>query len=331
MKGKSLKIKCKKPYGVIVCSEARKYAQHIINGVKKTLIVSDETVFRLYGNGLKKLIQYSGAEVFTFIYPSGENGKTKYVLDKLLILMTELNLTKDDCLFAFGGQTVASLTSFACAVFKGGIPFVYMPTTLLGMINPLSDGRSGVDFLGKRDLLKAENYPIAVLCDTDYLVSLPVQYLQDGIAEIMRRAMIGDGKLLEDMENQSAEFDQMILSAIKIDQKYGDGRKGRFALNFASVAEKLVGLKVSYGKLTAFGMVTAFETAMSLNKTKESEERVIKLLQKYSISYDIGIHNKNLWQTILDSGKQKHTFILPKSFGSCRVVKLSVEKIKETF
>ena len=53
MKGKSIKIKCEKPYGVIVAKESRNYAQYMFSGAQKALIVSDETVFRLYGNGLK--------------------------------------------------------------------------------------------------------------------------------------------------------------------------------------------------------------------------------------------------------------------------------------
>ena len=58
---------------------------------------------------------------------------------------------------------------------------------------------------------------------------------------------------------------------------------------------------------------------------------MLKLLEKHGINYDIGIHNKNLWQTILDGGKYKHTLVLPSTLGSCKVVKLSGEKIKETF
>ena len=331
MKGKSIKIKCKKPYGVIVATEGRKYIQHLLLGVGKTLIVSDETVYRLYGNELKKLIQNSGAQVYTFIYPNGENGKTKHVLDKLLILMTELDLTEQDCLVAFGGQAVASLTAFACNVFKGGIPFVYMPTTLMGMINPLYQGVVGVDFLGKRDLLKTENYPIAVVCDPDYLITLPVNYLQDGIAEIIRRAMVGDSELLELMESEQAPFEQMIFSAIRIGKKKANKRIFRFGLDFAQVAEKLAGLKVSYGKLVAFGMVTAFETAMAIGLTKENEERLLSLLKKFSISYDLGVANKNLWQAIIDNAKRKHTFILPKKMGKVKVKELTEDKIKETF
>ena len=331
MKGKTIKIKCKKPYGVIVATEGRKYIQHILSGVGKTLIVSDEAVFRLYGNGLKKLIQNSGSQVYTFIYPNGENGKTKHVLDKLLILMTELDLTEQDCLVAFGGQAVASLTSFACNIFKGGISFVYMPTTLWGMINPLYQGVAGVDFLGKKDLLKTENYPVAVICDPDYLITLPVNYLQDGVAEIIRRAMIGDSELIEKMESEQAPFEEMILSAIRIGKRKESKRAFRFGLDFAQVAEKLVGLKVSYGKLVAFGMLTAFETAMALGFTKENEERLIALYKKFAISYDLGVASKSLWQAVIESNKTKHAFILPKKMGKVKMKELTEDKIKETF
>ena len=331
MKGKSIKIKCEKPYGVIVAKESRNYAQYMFSGAQKALIVSDETVFRLYGNGLKKLVKNSGAEVFTFIYPAGENGKTKHVLDKLFILMTELNLNANDCLIAFGGEGVASLTSFACSVFRGGIPFAYIPTTIMGMLNPLNDGNASVDFLGKRDLLKTKNYPIAVICDPDYLISLPAPYKQDGYAEIIRRAMIGDKALIEKMMAEDVLDEEMILSAIKVGLGLKRNAKSRFALNFASSAEKVTGLKVSYGKLVAFGMIKAIETAMALGLNTETEEPMLKLLEKFGISRDVGVHDRDLWNAILSNGAKKYTFVLPKATGVCKVVKLSEEKIKETF
>lgn len=339
----SIKIKCQKPYGAIVAEGARKYAGYALDGAQKALIVSDETVFRLYGNGLKKIIKNAGAEAYTFIFPSGENGKNKHVLDKLLILMTELDLKSTDCLVAFGGCSVASLVGFAGKIFKGGVPYVYMPTTLSGMLDLCVSGKVGVDFIGKTDLLRETNYPLAVFADTEYLKTLPAVHMQNGLAEIIRLGMIGDGEMVELMENGEPSIDELIYRAVMVKLKLGKksllaGKnfaegKGRFALNFSAVAEKIVGLKVPYGKLVAYGMVIASETAMALGIASGLDERMIALLAKYDIKWDIGIVTTKLWQTFLEKNKTKNkiTIVLPTKVGKVAIRKINGDKIKEIF
>jgi len=340
----NLKINCERPYGVIISSGARKYAGYALDGAKKALIVSDETVFRLYGNGLKNIVKSAEAEAYTFIFPTGENGKNKHVLDKLLILMTELDLKKTDCVIAFGGRSVASLVGFACKIFKGGIPYMYIPTTLSGMLDLCMEGKAGVDFIGKPDLLSVRNYPIAVFSDSDYLKTLPAVHFQNGIAEIIRLGMIGDGEMIELMEKEDPEnplnIDDLIFRAlnVKISLKRRNilgmrklGGVGRYALDFSAIAEKIVGLKIPYGKLVAYGMVISAETAMALGLTKDMDERMISLFAKYEIKWDIGIVTSKLWQTFIKTDKKKITLVLPKAPGKLTVKKMTKEKIKEKF
>jgi 3-dehydroquinate synthetase len=212
----------------------------------------------------------------------------------------------------------------------------------MGMINPVTDGKVSVDFIGKKDLLKTSAYPIAVLCDPDYLVSLPSPYMQDGYAEIIRRASFADRKLIERMEKEDVPIEEMIFSSIQTGEKIknlgatssitGFKKKSRYALNFSSIAEKICGLNVSYGKLVTFGMVTAADTAMTLGFANGLDERIIKLAEKYQIKWDIGIGVKKLWETFIQTTKQNYvTLVLPTTLGKCKVVRLSKEKIKETF
>ncbi len=332
----TIKIKCPRPFGVLIAPEASKYLEYAVSGAEKTLIVADETVFRLYGNSIKKIIKTTCEATYTFIYPSGENGKTKHVLDKLLILMTELDIKKTDAVIAFGGRSSATLTGFATSIFKGGVPYMFVPTTLMGMLNPVLDGKVGVDFLGQKELLRGVNYPIAVFIDTEYIDSLSPASMRDGYAEIIRRAMIGDGKLIKQMQTGTPEIEKMIYSALKIQEKgksslFGKKKKARFALSFSVVAEKECVSGTPYDRLVAFGIVTAIDTAMALGISYGLEEPMLELFSKYGIKWDIGLSINKLWQAMCKQDGKKVTLALPKKLGKTRIVKLTKEKIKESF
>ncbi len=333
---KTIKIKCPHSFGALVASDATKYLEYAVSGVDKVLVVADETVFRLYGNAIKKTIKGACEQVFTFIYPAGESGKTKHVLDKLLILMTELGISSSDCLVAFGGRASASIAGMAGSIFKGGVPYIFVPTTLMGMINPISNGKVGVDFLGQKDLICGINYPEACFIDTEYLKTLPQECMRDGYVEIIRRAMIGDGKLIKEMLTGSPEIERMIYSAIKVGERakspFGFIRKkNKFALNFSAVAEKSCGSGLPYDRLVGYGIITAIDTSMALGVSYGLEEQMLELFSKYGIKWDIGLSINKLWQKIGEYQGKKITLVLPKKLGRTKLVRLSKEKIKENF
>ena len=338
---KTIKIKCEKPFGVVVAAGARRYAEYAVSGAKKVLIVSDETVFRLYGAAMKKIVKSTGAEAFTFIFPSGEKGNNKHVLDKLLILMTELNLSSSDYLIAFGGRAVASLTGFASAVFKSGVPFVFVPTTISAMIDAGVSGKCRVDFLGKREQLGIINYPLATFCDTEFLTTLPSASAIDGYAEIIRRASVTDGALIDRMLSEQVPIEEMIFSAIVASEKFRAEKfngltkikdKKNFALVFATVAERITGVGVPYGKAVAFGIMAAADAGETLDVSRGEEEKFVKLFAKYGIKWDLGISIARLWQEVLSFyGTYKIPVILPKRSGKVTVRRLTSDKIKEIF
>ncbi len=333
---KTVKIKCPRPFGALIAREATNYLAYTLQGVEKVLIVADETVFKLYGNALKRTVKSSCEQVYTFIYPAGESGKTKHVLDKLLILMTELGIKDTDCVIAFGGRSSASIVGFATHVFKGGVPYAYIPTTLMGMINPVADGKVGVDFLGQKQLLCGINYPVACFIDTEYLKTLAPESMRDGYAEIIRRAMVGDGKLIREMQDETAELERMIYSSIKVIERaknplLGMNKKTRFALNFSAVAENACASGISQDRLIGFGIVTAIDTAMALGVSYGLEEPMLNLLAKYGIKWDVGLSINRMWQKIGEYDGNKITLALPKKPGKIKVVKMTKNKIKDSF
>ena len=328
---KTIKIKGEKPFGVLIANDGRKYLPYSLNGAKKVLIVSDESVFKLHGDTLKKIIKGSCENVYTFIYPSTENGKGKHVLDKLLILMTELNVTKDDCLIAFGSQTVASLVGFASAVFKGGVPYVFVPTTFMAMLNCASKKKAGIDFIGKNDLLSVANSPVAVFVDPYFLATNKPQDMQDGYAEVIRLFMAVDKKSLLLLENDQIQIEDIIYNIINIKTKQIGAKKQAFAMVFSNAIQNAGAINPTYSKLVANGIMFSIDAGMILGKCEDIEHRVAKLFKKFDISFDAGVSSDKVWEQILKGEDKKVAFVLPTSFGSTKLIQKTKEKIKETF
>lgn len=337
---KMLKIRTASPYGVIISSGAVEYLPFAIGVAKKAVIVSDETVFSIYGKKIKELLKSVGVETYSFIMPVGEKSKTKYVLDKLIILMTELNLDKSDCMIALGGGVVSDVTGLAAALFKRGIDYVNVPTSLVGMASACIGGKTGVEFLGKKDLIGLINHPKIVLCDTEFLKTLPEYNFNEGLSEIIKIAVACDKKFLVKLESQDMSIEDMIYSTLKIKEKlikkdpFAKGVQNALAFGevFKTAAENLVGATVAQGKSLAFGMVSAAFLAENLGLGRGVKDRIKALLNKFGLMYDMGVNNVIVYDKLFGDGrdeKEKITVVLPVRAGKCTVKTFSVGNIKE--
>ena len=111
----------------------------------RTAVVSDETVWRLHGPRLTAALATSGLEALPVIVPPGEQTKSFAGLSDVTDRLLALELDRGDLVTAFGGGVVGDLAGFAAAVYKRGIDFVQIPTTLLAQVDSAVGGKTGVD------------------------------------------------------------------------------------------------------------------------------------------------------------------------------------------
>ncbi len=335
---KTLKIKTKNPYGVIVDYGASEILGCAIKGAKKVLIVSDETVMPLYGEKIKKDIERYCDNVYTFILKSGEKCKTQTSVQEMLTLIAELNFLKTDCLVAFGGGTVLDVTGFVASVFKRGIPYVNVPTTLLSMADACIGGKTAIDFLSYKNIIGSFYQPKAVFCDTKFLSSLKEEDYKDGLVEIIKCGIIGDKKLLKDVENKKP-IDELIYKALKlkaklIEQDELDNDKRQllnFGHTFAHAVESYSGFTVSHGKAVAFGMVKETIIYDKLYNKKQAL-KLMDILNRENIQWKFDFDKDKLLEFIsCDKKREKDqiSMIFPKSIGKCKIVKVKMPKLKE--
>ena len=239
---------------------------------RTVMVVSDDTVFALWGEALLSSLEDAGYTVKSFVFPHGEASKTTDTIVALWNALAEAGLTRTDCLAALGGGVVGDLTGFAAATYLRGIPFVQFPTTLLAMVDSSVGGKTGADLPAGKNLVGAFNQPVGVFCDTDTLSTLPDAFFADGCAEVIKYGYINDPELLVTLEKDFSAAPEAVIARCVEDKRdlvEADERDtgARQLLNLGHTAghavEACSNFGISHGSAVAIGMVLMTKAAIA--------------------------------------------------------------------
>jgi 3-dehydroquinate synthase len=170
------------------------------------VVISDENVFHRFGNEIKPLIEGQGLSVHPIVLKPGEPSKT---LDSVIRCWQEMQTQGSDrssLVIGFGGGMVTDVAGFASACYMRGVDTVYIPTTLLGMVDAAIGGKSGVNLCKIKNLVGTLKHPRLVVVAPHYLKTLPPRELSSGLAEIIKAGMIWDGELFEFLEKHMEDI-----------------------------------------------------------------------------------------------------------------------------
>ncbi|MDP3659185.1 3-dehydroquinate synthase [Phenylobacterium sp.] len=159
---------------------------------RRVAIVTDETVWGLHGAQLTASLEAAGLACPVIALPPGEQTKSFEWLAELSDRLLALALDRGDLVVAFGGGVVGDLAGFAAAVYKRGIDFVQIPTTLLAQVDSSVGGKTAIDTPRGKNLVGAFHQPRLVLADLDVLATLPERQMRAGYAEVVKYGLLGD-------------------------------------------------------------------------------------------------------------------------------------------
>ena len=166
----------------------------------RTAVVSDETVWGLHGARLTAALAAAGVEALPVIVPPGEQTKSFEGLADVSDRLLALQLDRGDIITAFGGGVVGDLAGFAAAIYKRGIDFVQIPTTLLAQVDSSVGGKTAIDTPRGKNLIGAFHQPRLVLADLSVLSTLPLREMRAGYAEVIKYGLLGDRAFFERLE-----------------------------------------------------------------------------------------------------------------------------------
>ncbi len=137
--------------------------------------------------------------------PGGEEHKSLATVADVYDWLLDERVERTDFLVCLGGGVVTDLGGFAAATVLRGIPFVHVPTTLLGMVDAAIGGKTGVDHAIGKNLVGAFAQPRLVLTDPALLATLPPRHLRNGLAELVKHGFILDEELVRLLEARAGD------------------------------------------------------------------------------------------------------------------------------
>lgn len=155
-------------------------------------IVTNPTVWALYGQRVEAALARTGRKVLRIELPDGESHKDWQTLNLIFDALLTHRLDRRAVLVALGGGVIGDMTGFAAAVYMRGIRFLQVPTTLLAQVDSSVGGKTAVNHPLGKNMIGAFYQPIAVEIDTDVLATLPAREVSAGLAEVIKYGLILD-------------------------------------------------------------------------------------------------------------------------------------------
>lgn len=309
------------------------------NNTKKALIVYDVKAEK-HALAVKKSINEAGILPVTYLITAGEKEKNLLSAEKILSVLYENDFAPSDCVVAVGGGATSDLAGFVASVYKRGISFHIVPTTLLAAVDSAFGGKTAVD-IGKDKNVIGTFYPAKkVLVDFGVLRSLLASVYSDGYGEILKYALLSE-EIFALVCGKAVIFDVVkacVNYKLSVVQKdFYDERKRR-VLNLghtvAHAIESLSGFKVSHGKAVGQGLYFVTELSYRHGIMEKSErDKILFFLSAYGVK-PTEYGKKDL--AFLAAGDKKVrgdyiNLVLLEKIGMPVIKKIKTEKLAEFY
>ena len=190
----------------------------------RVALVTDANVRPLWGDRVRALLAGAGLDPLLLEIPAGEGSKTLVQADALWTALIQAGVGRGDTIIALGGGVVGDLAGFVAATYHRGVRLVHAPTTLLAQVDSSIGGKVAIDHRLGKNLIGAFHPPVHVVADVSTLRTLPMRERWNGLAEVVKTALVLDGELFGELEEALP-----VLGSGRADDEGWDGVVGRTA------------------------------------------------------------------------------------------------------
>ena len=228
-------------------------------------------------------------KIFKFSFDANEKNKNLITINKILNILLSKNFSRLDCIISIGGGITGDVGGFAASLYKRGLKFINIPTTLLSQVDSSVGGKTGVNTKEGKNLVGSFYQPKLVISDTEFLKSLPKREIICGYGEILKHSLILDKVFYKYLDNNSLNIlklespfiEKAILKSCDIkkvivekDEKEKGIRKIlNFGHTFAHAYEASLGYskKLNHGEAVILGIVSALKFSLDIKLLKLKE------------------------------------------------------------
>lgn len=309
---------------------------------KKVIVVDENTHEFCLEYLITNFDSLTNAEVI--LLPAGEENKVMEVCFQVWEALSEYKISRNDLIINLGGGVVTDMGGFIASVYKRGVTFLNIPTTLLAMVDASVGGKTGVDLGQYKNQLGVFAFPSRVYIDTVFLSTLPKEELLNGYAEMLKHGLIADSSHWNKLKASSIdELDaSLILDSITIKNEIvlsdpyenNERKKLNFGHTFGHAFEGyLLGSddQIAHGYAVALGIVC--ESYLSFKKGLLNEIEFFEILSVIQTNFKLIAFQEDDFKSIheLMLNDKKNSFriikvVLLKGIGSCVVDQLIEEE-----
>lgn len=302
---------------------------------KNIYIITDKRVASYYLDTVcDSLHMYN---IRTIVIEGYETSKSLDCYAKVCEKLINLGATRGELLVALGGGVIGDLVGFVASTLYRGMPFVQIPTSLLAQVDSSIGGKTGIDFMGHKNILGAFNQPEVVLIDPQVLITLPVRELKNGYAEMIKHALISSKYLFDLLKETKFNItDEVIYHNLLIKRQFvlNDefDKNERMKLNFGHTFGHIIELEENllHGEAVIDGMLCAINYANDLGLIKgDLKFQVLDLYQTLELDYKERNYADYLSKTIHDKKNVAKVvnFILVDEIGNSIIYPVREEKL----
>ena len=324
-----------------VASNISKIASENSIRFEKCLIVVDKNIPKNILAKIKRSLIKK--KIFIHYIKATEKNKNLNTSNSILKILLNQNFSRQDCLITVGGGITGDIGSFTASIFKRGLKFINVPTTLLSQVDSSVGGKTGVNTNIGKNLIGTFYQPNLVISDINFLQSLPEREKICGYGEILKHSLIDNKNFflflnknyLKIINLKSPFIEKAIYESCKIkkrivekDEREKNLRKVlNFGHTFAHAYEGTLNFskKLNHGEAVILGMQTALKFSMLNRLIKPKEYELIinhinnsNLPMNLKKNFSIKDLNKILSFMSVDKKNQskKINLILLKKIGS---------------
>ncbi len=320
----------------------------------KTLLVSNSSVDKLYGDKVSRSLEKAGFTVAREVIPDGEEHKNLQTASRLFDAAAAARLDRRSAVVALGGGVTGDMAGFVAATYLRGLPLVQAPTTLLAQVDSSIGGKVAVNHARGKNLIGAFHQPLLVWSDLETLQTLPYRELLTGLAENIKHGIIADTSLfyyirdslaailaashasVAEMAARSCRVKVGVVEQDELEQGL------RAVLNlghtFGHAVESVTGYcRYRHGEAVALGIAAASRLSHSLGILPEHDlKEIISLLERAGLPVSgTGLTPGELYEALAYDKKVvagEIRFVLPVKIGKAEVFQgLQQEDILQAF
>jgi len=316
-------------------------------------VVWDKNILNLYGTNLNSLKNNQ------FVISATESNKNSKSVFKIIDILQSINFTKKETLISIGGGITQDISAFTRSIYKRGLDWSFVPTTLLSMADSCIGAKTALNHNGVKNQLALFSSPKEVIICPDFLKTLSLKDIESGYGEIIKLIIIGGEFAINEFINitnssisESKKITKLIKLSLQIKKVIIEKDEFEFdirrALNYGHTIghaiEPVLNYKIPHGIAVSIGMI--LENNIAVNSGLLDPKigfRYNQLIAKY-VSKDywkmlIGIDLENVYLNILQDKKTLNKTVnlaVPIAYNEFGILKIdksqiSPQKLKSIF